>query len=177
VICKVQGFAVAGGSDIALCADMIVMAEDARIGYPPVRVWGCPTTAMWVYRLGAEKAKRMLFTGDKITGIEAAALGLVLKAVPADRLDEEVDALAHRIATVPQNQLMMQKLMVNQALYNMGLMGTQMIATVFDGITRHSPEGLNFKRRSEEMGWKRAVDERDQGTFDWTTNQPITQNR
>ena len=177
VICKVHGFAVAGGSDIALCSDIIVMAEDARIGYPPVRVWGCPTTAMWVYRLGAEKAKRMLFTGDKITGIEAATLGLVLKAVPADRLDEEVDALAHRIATVPQNQLMMQKLMVNQALYNMGLMGTQMIATVFDGITRHSPEGLNFKRRSEEMGWKRAVDERDQGTFDWTTNQPITQNR
>jgi enoyl-CoA hydratase len=177
VICKVHGFAVAGGSDIALCSDMIVMAEDARIGYPPVRVWGCPTTAMWVYRLGAEKAKRMLFTGDKITGVEAAALGLVLKAVPADKLDDEVDALAHRMATVPQNQLMMQKLMVNQALYNMGLMGTQMIATVFDGITRHSPEGLNFKRRSEEMGWKRAVDERDQGTFDWTTNQPITQNR
>ena len=126
---------------------MIVMAEDARIGYPPVRVWGCPTTAMWVYRLGAEKAKRMLFTGDKITGVEAAALGLVLKAVPADQLDDEVDALAHRMATVPQNQLMMQKLMVNQALYNMGLIGTQMIATIFDGITRHSPEGLNFKRR------------------------------
>jgi enoyl-CoA hydratase len=96
VICKVHGFAVAGGSDIALCSDMIVMAEDARIGYPPVRVWGCPTTAMWVYRLGAEKAKRMLFTGDKITGIEAAALGLVLKAVPADRLDDEVDALPCR---------------------------------------------------------------------------------
>jgi enoyl-CoA hydratase len=177
VICKVQGFAVAGGSDIALCSDMIVMAEDARIGYPPVRVWGCPTTAMWVYRLGAEKAKRMLFTGDKITGAEAEKLGLVLKAVPADKLDDEVDALAHRIATVPQNQLMMQKMMVNQALYNMGLMGTQMIATVFDGITRHSPEGLNFKRRSEDKGWKQAVDERDQGTFDWTTNQPIRENR
>src|SRR3954454_10867314 len=137
-IAKVQGYAVAGGSDIALSCDLVVMADDARIGYMPARVWGCPTTAMWVYRLGAEKAKRMLFTGDKITGIEAAALGLVLKAVPANRLDEEVDALAHRIATVPQNQLMMQKLMVNQALYNMGLMGTQMIATVFDGITRHS---------------------------------------
>jgi enoyl-CoA hydratase len=177
VICKVHGFAVAGGSDIALCSDLIVMAEDARIGYMPVRVWGCPTTAMWLYRLGPEKAKRMLFTGDKIDGREAERLGLVLKAVPADRLDAEVDALAQRIAGVPQNQLMMQKLMVNQALYNMGLMGTQMIATVFDGITRHSPEGLNFKRRSEEMGWKRAVDERDQGTFDWTTNQPITQNR
>jgi enoyl-CoA hydratase len=177
VICKVQGFAVAGGSDIALCCDLVVMAEDARIGYMPVRVWGCPTTAMWVYRLGAEKAKRMLFTGDKIDGREAERLGLVLKAVPAERLDEEVDALAHRMATVPQNQLMMQKLMVNQALSNMGLHTTQMIATVFDGITRHSPEGLNFKRRSEEKGWKHAVDERDQGTFDWTRYEPIKGNR
>ena len=149
------------------------LAEDARIGYPPVRVWGCPTTAMWVYRLGAEKAKRMLFTGDKITGIEAAALGLVLKAVPAEKLDDEVDALAHRMATVPQNQLMMQKLMVNQALANMGLSTTQMIATLFDGITRHTREGLNFKRRAEEIGWKTAVEERDQGTFDWTTYEPI----
>ena len=108
----------------------------------------------------------MLFTGDKIDGREAERLGLVLKAVPADKLDEEVDALAHRMAGVPQNQLMMQKLIINQALYNMGLQTTQMIATVFDGITRHSPEGLNFKHRAEEKGWKQAVDERDQGTFD-----------
>jgi len=177
VICKVQGFAVAGGSDIALCSDIVIMAKDARIGYMPTRVWGCPTTAMWVYRLGAEKAKRMLFTGDKIDGREAEKLGLVLKAVPADRLEEEVDDLAHRMASVPQNQLMMQKLMVNQALSNMGLHTTQMIATVFDGITRHTREGLNFKRRAEEKGWKHAVDERDQGTFDWTTNEPIKANR
>lgn len=177
VICKVQGFAVAGGSDIALCSDLVVMAEDARIGYMPTRVWGCPTTAMWVYRLGAEKAKRMLFTGDKIDGREAERLGLVLKAVPAARLDEEVDELAHRMASVPQNQLMMQKLMVNQALANMGLHTTQMIATVFDGITRHTREGLNFKRRAEEKGWKHAVDERDQGTFDWTSYEPMRGNR
>jgi enoyl-CoA hydratase len=177
VICKVQGFAVAGGSDIALCSDLVVMAEDARIGYMPTRVWGCPTTARWVYRLGAEKAKRMLFTGDKIDGREAERLGLVLKAVPADQLDEEVESLARRMASVPQNQLMMQKLMVNQALTNMGLHTTQMIATVFDGITRHSPEGLNFKRRAEEKGWKHAVDERDQGTFDWTAYEPIKANR
>jgi enoyl-CoA hydratase len=177
VICKVHGFAVAGGSDIALCSDLIIMAEDARMGYMPVRVWGCPTTAMWVYRLGPERAKRMLFTGDKIDGREAEKLGLVLKAVPAARLDEEVEDLAHRIASVPQNQLMMQKLMVNQALANMGLHTTQMIATVFDGITRHSPEGLNFKRRSEDKGWKHAVDERDQGTFDWTAYEPIKGNR
>lgn len=177
VICKVHGYAVAGGSDIALCSDIVIMAEDARIGYMPVRVWGCPTTAMWIYRMGAEKAKRMLFTGDKIDGREAEKLGLVLKAVPADKLDEEVETLAHRMATVPQNQLMMQKLMINQALSNMGLHTTQMIATIFDGITRHSPEGLNFKRRAEEMGWKHAVQDRDQGTFDWTAYEPIRTNR
>lgn len=173
VIAKVHGYAVAGGSDIALCCDLVVMAEDARIGYMPVRVWGCPTTAMWLYRLGPEQAKRMLFTGDKITGTEAAAMGLVARAVPADRLDAEVDALAERIAGVPQNQLMMQKLMINQALENMGLRNTQMIATLFDGITRHSPEGLNFKHRAETVGWKQAVDERDHGTFDWTKNRPM----
>lgn len=173
VVCKVHGFAVAGGSDIALCSDLVVMSETAEIGYMPVRVWGCPTTAMWVYRLGPERAKRMLFTGDKISGREAQELGLVLKAVPEHRLDAEVEALAERIAGVPRNQLMMQKLMVNQALENMGLRTTQMIATVFDGITRHSPEGLNFKGRAETVGWKEAVRNRDQGTWDWTENRPL----
>ncbi|PHP66866.1 enoyl-CoA hydratase [Zhengella mangrovi] len=173
VICKVHGFAVAGGSDIALCSDMIVMAEDAEIGYMPVRVWGCPTTAMWVYRLGPERAKHMLFTGDRISGREAERMGLVLKAVPAEALDAEVDRLAERMATVPVNQLMMQKLVVNQAIEAMGLKQTQMLATVFDGITRHSPEGLNFKHRAEQTGWKQAVRERDLGTFDWTENRPI----
>lgn len=177
VICKVHGYAVAGGSDIALCSDIIIAAEDAKFGYMPTRVWGCPTTAMWVYRMGVERAKRMLFTGDKIDAREAERLGLILKAVPPDKLDDEVDEFAHRVATVPQNQLMMQKLMINQALSNMGLHTTQMIATIFDGITRHSPEGLNFKRRAEEKGWKHAVDERDQGTFDWTSYEPIKSNR
>lgn len=173
VIAKVHGFAVAGGSDIALCADMIVMAEDAEIGYMPVRVWGCPTTAMWVYRLGPERAKRMLFTGDRISGKEAERIGLVAKTVPADELDAEVDRLAERMASIPVNQLMMQKLVINQAIEAMGLKQTQMFATIFDGITRHSPEGLNFKRRAEEIGWKQAVRERDLGTFDWTANRPI----
>jgi enoyl-CoA hydratase len=173
VLCKVHGYAVAGGSDIALCSDIIFMGENARIGYMPTRVWGCPTTAMWVYRIGAEKAKRMLFTGDKITGKEAQALGLVYRAVPEAELDAEVEAMAERMAGVPQNQLMMQKLMINQAYDNMGLNNTQMIATLFDGITRHSPEGLNFKARAEERGWKEAVKERDQGTFDWTANRPM----
>ena len=172
VIAKVHGVAVAGGSDIALCADMIVMADDARIGYMPIHVWGCPTTAMWVYRLGPEKAKRMLLP-DAIDGKEAADLGLVLKSVPADELDAQVESLAERIAGVPINQLMMQRLVVNQAIEAMGLPQTQMFATLFDGITRHSPEGLNFKARAEEMGWKQVVRERDLGTFDWTTNRPI----
>ncbi len=173
VLCKVHGYAVAGGSDIALCCDLIFMGENARIGYMPTRVWGCPTTAMWVYRIGAEKAKRMLFTGDKIGGREAQELGLVYKAVPEAELDAEVEAMAERMAGVPQNQLMMQKLMINQAFDNMGLNNTQMIATLFDGITRHSPEGLNFKARAEQRGWKEAVKERDQGTFDWTANRPM----
>ena len=177
VIGKVHGFAVAGGSDIALCSDLVVMAEDAKIGYMPARVWGCPTTAMWVYRLGPERAKRMLLTGDVIDGREAETIGLVLKAVPAANLDDEVEKLAARMATVPVNQLMMQKLMVNQALENMGLRSTQMMATLFDGITRHSSEGMAFKRRAEKVGWKEAVRERDLGTYDWTADRPIDPDR
>ncbi len=173
VICKVHGFAVAGGSDIALCADLTFMGETAQIGYMPARVWGCPTTAMWVYRLGAEKAKRMLLTGDRITGREAEAMGLVLKAVPDDQLDAEVEAMAARMASVPINQLAMQKMVINQAIEANGMMQTQRLATIFDGISRHSPEGVAFKARSEELGWKQAVRERDEGTYDWTQNRPI----
>jgi enoyl-CoA hydratase/carnithine racemase len=162
-IAKIRGFAVAGGSDIALSCDLVVMAEDARIGYPPARVWGCPTTAMWVYRLGAERAKRMLLTGDLVDGREAERMGLVLEAVPEDALDARVQTLAERMAAVPKNQLMMQKLMINQAYENMGLSSTQMMATLFDGVARHSPEGLWFKQRAEEVGFKQAVAERDGG--------------
>ncbi|MEH6569976.1 MAG: crotonase/enoyl-CoA hydratase family protein [Halioglobus sp.] len=162
-IARIQGPAVAGGSDIALCCDMAIMADEAVIGYPPARVWGCPTTAMWVYRLGVEKAKRMLFTGDLVGGKEAAEMGLVLESVPLAELDERVTALAERMAGVPKNQLMMQKLMINQAYENMGLNNTQMFATLFDGITRHSPEGVWFKQRAEEVGFKQAVVERDSG--------------
>jgi len=162
-IAKVRGFAVAGGSDIALSCDLVVMAEDARIGYPPARVWGCPTTAMWVYRLGAERAKRMLLTGDLVDGKEAERIGLVLEAVPEAKLDARVQALADRMAAVPKNQLMMQKLMINQAYENMGLQTTQMMATFFDGVARHSPEGMWFKERAEQVGFKQAVAERDGG--------------
>jgi enoyl-CoA hydratase len=162
-IAKVHGYAVAGGSDIALSCDLVVMAEDAQIGYMPTRVWGCPSTAMWVYRLGAERAKRMLLTGDKIDGRTAAQWGLILQAVPADQLDQAVQELADRIAGVPINQLVMQKLMINQAFDNMGLAGTQILATLFDGITRHSPEGRWFKDFAEERGFQEAVRYRDSG--------------
>ena len=164
-ICKVQGHAVAGGSDIALCCDLVVMADDARIGYMPARVWGCPTTGMWVYRLGAEKAKRMLLTGDTIDGRQAAAWGLVLESVPEEELDARVEELADRMAGVPTNQLAMQKLMVNQAYDNMGLEGTQVLATVFDGITRHSPEGRWFQQLAADEGFHAAIEWRDSGKW------------
>ena len=162
-ICKVHGYAAAGGSDIALCCDLIVMADDAKIGYMPARVWGCPTTAMWVYRVGVQRAKRMLFTGDLIDGKTAAEWGLALQSVPAAELASAVAQLAERIAGVPKNQLMMHKLTINQALDSMGLEQTQMFATVFDGITRHSPEGLWFKRYAETHGFAAAVEWRDSG--------------
>ncbi|MEN9543616.1 MAG: putative enoyl-CoA hydratase echA8 [Pseudomonadota bacterium] len=162
-IAKVHGYAAAGGSDIALCCDLILMAEDAQIGYMPARVWGCPTTAMWVYRLGPMLAKRMLFTGDLIDGRTAAACGLALEAVPAVELDACVARWADRIAGVPINQLMMQKLMINQAVDAMGLENTQRLATLFDGITRHSPEGRWFQRYAQQHGFAAAVEWRDSG--------------
>ena len=164
-ICKVQGFAVAGGSDIALCCDLVVMADDARIGYMPARVWGCPTTAMWVYRVGPERAKRMLLTGDVVDGRQAASWGLVLESVPADQLHGRVDELAERMAGVPTNQLAMQKLLVNQAYENMGLGTTQVLATLFDGIARHSPEGRWFQSFAAEHGFHEAVAWRDSGKW------------
>lgn len=163
VICKVHGYAVAGGSDIALCADIVVMADEAMIGYPPARVWGCPTTMMWVYRIGAERAKRMLLTGDLINGKEAERIGLVYKSVPMTELNAEVERLAQRMAGIPKNQLMMQKMAINSSYHNMGLESTQMMATLFDGIARHTPEGIAFKSRCEEVGFQEAVKERDSG--------------
>ncbi|WP_280417344.1 crotonase/enoyl-CoA hydratase family protein [Nocardia carnea] len=164
-VAKVHGYAVAGGSDIALSCDLVVMAEDARIGYMPARVWGCPTTAMWVYRLGAERAKRMLLTGDTIDGIRAREWGLVIDAVPAAELDTAVEELVDRMAGVPTNQLVMQKMMINQAYDNMGLQTTQNLAVLFDGITRHSPEGRWFVDFAQQHGFEAAVQWRDTGRF------------
>jgi enoyl-CoA hydratase len=163
-IAKVHGAAVAGGSDIALCCDLLVMAEDARIGYMPTRVWGCPTTAMWTYRLGPLRAKQLMFTGDVIDGRTAADWGLANEAVPAAELDATVIALAARIAGVPRSHLAMHKIVVNQVMLAMGLEQSQQMATVFDGITRHNPEGLWFRRYAQEQGFKAAVQWRDSGT-------------
>jgi enoyl-CoA hydratase len=162
-IAQVHGHAVAGGSDIALCCDLLVMAEDARIGYMPTRVWGCPTTAMWTHRLGPARAKQMMFTGDTIDGRTAAAWGLANEAVPAPALAATTLALAERIAGVPRSQLAMHKLVVNQVMLTMGLEQAQTMATVFDGITRHNPEGLWFRRHAQEHGFKAAVQWRDSG--------------
>lgn len=162
-IAKVHGAAVAGGSDIALCCDLLVMAEDARIGYMPTRVWGCPTTAMWTYRLGPMRAKQMMFTGDVINGRTAAEWGLATKAVPVGELETVTMELAERIAGVPRGHLAMHKLVVNQVMLAMGLEQSQQLATVFDGITRHNPEGLWFRRYAQENGFKAAVQWRDSG--------------
>lgn len=162
-IARVHGAAAAGGSDIALCCDFVIMAETARIGYPPARVWGVPTPAMWVYRLGPQQAKRMMMIGELIDGREAERIGLALEAVPEAELDAAVDRLAGRLQGVPKNQLMMTKLVVNQAYEAMGLSNTQMLATFFDGVARHSPEGVWFKERAEAVGFKQAVAERDSG--------------
>lgn len=162
-IAKVHGYAVAGGSDIALCCDLLVMADDAKIGYMPTRVWGCPTTAMWTFRLGAARAKQLMFTGDLIDGAQAAQWGLANIAVPVAELDAACDKLADRISGVPRSHLAMHKLVVNNAMLTMGLEQTQSLATVFDGITRHNPEGMWFRRQAQAEGFKSAVDWRDSG--------------
>ena len=162
-IAMVHGHAVAGGSDIALCCDLLVMADDAKIGYMPTRVWGCPTTAMWTQRLGPARAKQLMFTGDVIPGAQAADWGLANLAVPAGELEAATLKLAERIAGVPASHLAMHKLVVNQAMLTMGLEQTQMFATIFDGITRHNPEGLWFRRYAQVEGHKAAVLWRDSG--------------
>ena len=160
-IAAVQGWCIAGGTDMVLCADIIIAGEGASFGYPPARVWGTPTTAMWVYRLGLEKAKRYLLTGDEIRAPEAAAAGLILETVPDDDLLDHATAFARRMAMVPVTQLVMLKLLCNQTAENMGLASSRLVGTLFDGIARHTQEGLDFVARSQEAGFRQAVRERD----------------
>ncbi|MCC6848102.1 MAG: crotonase/enoyl-CoA hydratase family protein [Deltaproteobacteria bacterium] len=160
-IAAVQGWCIGGGTDMVLCADIVIAGEGATFGYPPARVWGTPTTAMWVYRMGLEKAKRYLLTGDEIPAPEAARIGLVLEAVPDAELQSRAMAFARRMARLPTNQLVMLKLLCNQTAENMGLTSSRTLGTLFDGIARHTQEGLDFVRRAQETGFRAAVRERD----------------
>jgi enoyl-CoA hydratase len=162
VVCKVHGFCVAGGTDMALCSDLLVIEDTAKIGYPPARVWGVPTTAVWAFRLGIEKAKRLLFTGDCLSGKEAHEWGLAIEAPPREKLDERFEILLERIARMPVNQLVMMKLLLNQTVASAGLHATQILGTVFDGVARHTKEGYAFQQRAAEAGFKAAVRDRDE---------------
>jgi enoyl-CoA hydratase len=162
VVCKVHGFCVAGGTDMALCSDLLVIEDTAKIGYPPARVWGVPTTMVWVHRIGLEKAKRLLFTGDCLSGAEAVAWGLAIDSAPKDQLDARFEALLARIARVPVNQLVMMKALLNQTVMAQGLHATQLLGTYMDGIARHTAEGYAFQRKAAMAGFKEAVRERDE---------------
>ena len=161
-VAKLHGFCVAGGTDIALYCDQIVCADDTKIGYPPTRVWGVPAAGMWAHRLGDQRAKRLLLTGDCLTGKQAEAWGLAVESWPADELDERTEALVGRIAAMPVNQLMMVKLALNSALLSSGVLNSGMVSTVFDGIARHTPEGYAFAERAVVAGFREAVRERDE---------------
>lgn len=166
-VAAVQGWCIAGGTDMVLCCDIIVAAEGASFGYPPSRVWGTPTTAMWVYRMGVERAKRYLLTGDEIPAPEAARMGMILETVPDDELTDHGIALAERIAKVPTSQLVMLKLLCNQTVENMGFASSRTLGTLFDGIARHTKEGQDFVDRAGEVGWREAVRERDEPFGDY----------
>ena len=160
-IAAVQGWCIGGGTDMVLCADLIVASENASFGYPPARVWGTPTTAMWVYRMGLERAKRYLLTGDEIPARKAAEIGLILEVVPDRQLLDHALGLARRMAQLPVNQLIMLKLLCNQTAEHLGLAQTRLLGTLFDGVARHTQEGLDFVQRSRDVGFRQAVRERD----------------
>lgn len=162
VVCKVHGYCVAGGTDMALCSDLLIVEDGAKIGYPPARVWGVPTTSLWVHRVGLEKAKRLLFTGDCLSGREAYEWGLAIEHAPAESLDERFEILLERIARMPINQLVMMKLHLNQTVMAQGLQASQIIGTVFDGVARHTEEGHAFVSRAAAHGFKEAVKQRDE---------------
>jgi enoyl-CoA hydratase len=147
---------------MALCSDLLVIEDEAKIGYPPARVWGVPTTALWAHRIGPARAKRLLLTGDSLSGREAVEWGLATECAPAGELDAAFESLLERVARLPINQLVMHKLLVNQTLYAQGLHQTQVLGTFFDGIARHTPEGYDFARKAATEGFREAVRERDE---------------
>ena len=165
VIAELHGYALGGGTDLLLCADLIFMAEDAILGYPPSRVYGTPTTMMWVYRVGLEHAKEFLLSGDQIDAPTAYRIGLVSKVFPKERLSAETEAYAKRYANIPANQLALNKMLINQAFENMGLRTTQMLGTFFDGVTRHTEEALRWRESFSEVGFRETIRRRD-GPFE-----------
>ena len=162
-IAAVQGWCIAGGTDLVLNADLIIAGEGARFGYPPARVWGVPEAPwVWVARLGLERAKRYLFTGDELTATEAAGAGMILECVADDEFAERSTALAQRIALLPLNQLQMMKWLLNDvARHQYQPETSRLLGYIFDGVARHTQEGLDFVGRAQEIGWRQAVRERD----------------
>ncbi len=160
-IAKVHGYCVGGGSEMALCADLVIASDCARIGTPYARVWGCHLTGMWVHRLGLAKAKYYALTGEWISGKEAARIELINFSHPLEELDAEVQKLAEKLTTIPLTQLVSMKLIVNQAYDNMGLQSTQTLGPILDGIMRNTPEGRDFVRVSASEGVREAITRRD----------------
>jgi len=171
-IAKVHGYCVGGGSELALCSDLVIASDCARIGTPYARVWGCHLTGMWVYRLGLAKAKYYALTGEWISGREATKIELINFSYPLEELDQRVDELAEKLALIPMTQLMAMKLIVNQAYDNMGLQSTQTLGPILDGAMRNTPEGREFVRVSMEEGVKAAVIKRD-GPFNDYSQGPL----
>ncbi len=161
VIAQVHGWCVGGGSDLALCADLVIASEDARIGTSYSRMWGCYLTGMWLYRLGLTRAKEYALSGKPLSGVEAVEAGLINAAVPFARLEEEVSSRAAQLASIPVSQLTAMKLIVNQAYENMGLASTQLLGPVLDGLMRNTPEAKDFIALAEREGVAGAVARRD----------------
>ncbi len=168
-IAAVQGWCIAGGTNIVFNADIILAADSARFGYPPSRVWGVPEAPWtWVARMGLERAKRYMLTGDEFSGAEAASMGVILEAVPAADLETRSLALARRVAQVPANQLSMIKTALNEvARHAYDPPGSRRLGTLYDGIARHTQEGLDFVDRSAAVGFREAVRERDRPFGDY----------
>lgn len=161
VLGEITGWAIGGATDMILCADLLFMASDAHIGYAPSRIFGTPTTMMWVHRLGLEHAKQFLLTGRAIDAPTAHRIGLVSQVCEPDEISAAVEAEARRFASIPANQLALNKLLINQAYENMGLRTSQMLGTFFDGITRHTEEAYQWAESFEEKGFRNVIRERD----------------
>jgi enoyl-CoA hydratase len=171
VIGEISGWAVGGATDLILCCDLLFMASDAHIGYAPSRIYGTPTTMMWVYRLGLEHAKQFLLTGRAIDAETAFRIGLVSQVYEPDAISDAAEAEARRLATIPANQLALNKLLINQAFENMGLRTSQMLGTFFDGVARHTEEAYRWVEEFDEKGFREVISERDKPWQDYGERQ------